>query len=65
MLTLQERIQARLDRMMEQNPSRIDLYKRYQEIIADYNKDKDDAEIQRVFDDLMTLHDSLDLEEQR
>ena len=42
-----------------------DLYKRYQEIIADYNKDKDDAEIQRVFDDLMTLHDSLDQEEQR
>ena len=50
---------------MAQNPSRIDLYKRYQEIIADYNKDKDDAEIQRVFDDLMTLHDSLDQEEQR
>ncbi len=64
-LTLQERIQARLDRMMAQNPSRIDLYKRYQEIIADYNKDKDDAEIQRVFDDLMSLHDSLDQEEQR
>ena len=64
-LTLQERNQARLDRMMAQNPSRIDLYKRYQEIIADYNKDKDDAEIQRVFDDLMTLHDSLDQEEQR
>lgn len=64
-LTLQERIQARLDRMMAQNPSRIDLYKRYQEIIAEYNKDKDDAEIQRVFEDLMKLHDSLDLEEQR
>lgn len=64
-LTLQERIQARLDRMMAQNPSRIDLYKRYQEIIAEYNKDKDDAEIQRVFEDLMKLHDSLDVEEQR
>jgi len=64
-LTLQERIQARLDRMMAQNPGRINLYKRYQEIIADYNKDKDDTEIQRVFDDLMKLHDSLDQEEQR
>lgn len=64
-LTLQERVQARLDLMLMQNPSRIDLYKRYQEIIADYNKDKDDAEIQRVFDDLMTLHDMLDQEEQR
>ncbi|MDQ9126809.1 HsdR family type I site-specific deoxyribonuclease [Serratia fonticola] len=64
-LTLQERVQARLDLMLMQNPCRIDLYKRYQEIIADYNKDKDDAEIQRVFDDLMTLHDMLDQEEQR
>jgi type I restriction enzyme R subunit len=64
-LTLQERIQARLDRMIAQNPSRIDLYKRYQDIIAEYNKDKDDAEIQRVFEDLMRLHDSLDHEEQR
>lgn len=64
-LTLQERIEARLALMMTLNPSRIDLYKRYQEIIAEYNRDKDDAEIQRVFDDLIKLHDSLDQEEQR
>jgi type I restriction enzyme R subunit len=64
-LTLQERIEARLASMMKLNPGRIDLYKRYQEIIAEYNRDKDDAEIQRVFDDLIKLHDSLDLEEQR
>ena len=51
--------------MLRLNPSRIDLYKRYQDIIADYNHDKDDAEIQRVFDDLLKLHDSLDQEEQR
>jgi len=64
-LTLQERIQARLDRMLAQNPSRLDLYKRYQDIITEYNKDKDDAEIQRVFENLMKLHDSLDQEERR
>lgn len=64
-LTLQERIQERLDRMLRQNPGRIDLYNRYQEIIAEYNRDKDDVEIQRVFDELMRLHDSLDQEEQR
>jgi type I restriction enzyme R subunit len=64
-LTLQERIQARLERMLMQNPTRIDLYKRYQEIIAEYNRDKDHAEIQRVFDDLINLHDSLDQEEHR
>ncbi|OGS91795.1 MAG: hypothetical protein A2Z95_07745 [Gallionellales bacterium GWA2_60_18] len=65
LLTLQERIQARLERMLMQNPCRIDLYKRYQEIIAEYNRDKDHAEIQRVFDDLINLHDSLDYEEHR
>jgi len=64
-LTLQERIEARLALMLKLNPGRIDLYKRYQEIIAEYNRDKDDAEIQRVFDDLIKLHDSLDQEEQR
>ncbi|MBN9406539.1 MAG: type I restriction endonuclease subunit R [Burkholderiales bacterium] len=64
-LTLQERIEARLARMMAENPGRVDLYQRYQAIIADYNKDKDDAEIQRVFDALMKLHDTLDQEEQR
>lgn len=64
-LTLQERIQERLDRMLVQNPCRIDLYKRYQEIIAEYNRDKDAAEIQRVFDDLFKLHDALDYEEKR
>ena len=51
--------------MLRLNPNRIDLYKRYQDIIAEYNHDKDDAEIQRVFDDLLRLHDSLDQEEQR
>ncbi len=64
-LTLQERIEARLALMLKLNPGRIDLYKRYQEIITEYNRDKDDAEIQRVFDDLIKLHDSLDQEERR
>lgn len=64
-LTLQERIQARIQHMLKQNPTRIDLYTRYLKIIDEYNKDKDNTEIQRVFDDLLKLHDSLDQEEQR
>ena len=64
-LTLQERIQARLDQMLAVNPGRIDLYKRYQEIIAEYNRDKDDAEIQRVFEELFKVHEGLDQEAQR
>jgi len=64
-LTLQERIQARLELMMVMNPTRVDFYLRYQEVITDFNRDKDDAEIQRVFENLMKVHDSLDQEQQR
>ncbi|MGZ5052624.1 MAG: type I restriction enzyme endonuclease domain-containing protein [Methylobacter sp.] len=64
-LDLQERIQARLDMMLRQNPTRIDLLKRYQDIVAEYNKDKDEAEIQRVFEELIKTHDALDDEAKR
>lgn len=64
-LTLQERIEARLVLMMRANPGRVDFYQRYQKIISEFNRDKDEAEIQRVFDELLKLHDSLDTEERR
>jgi len=64
-LDLQERIEARLDAMLKENPTRVDLLKRYQEIIAEYNKDKDDAEIQRVFEELFRTHEALNYEEKR
>ncbi|MGZ4991862.1 MAG: type I restriction enzyme endonuclease domain-containing protein, partial [Methylobacter sp.] len=44
---------------------RIDLLKRYQDIIAEYNQDKDEAEIQRVFEELIKTHDALDDEAKR
>lgn len=65
LLTLQERIQQRLDAMLRDNPSRIDFYEHYKEIINEYNHDKNEAEIQRVFEELLKLHDSLDDEEKR
>ncbi|MCU0926035.1 MAG: HsdR family type I site-specific deoxyribonuclease [Hydrogenophaga sp.] len=64
-LTLQERIEARLELMMRANPARVNFYERYLKIISEFNRDKDDAEIQRVFEDLLRLHDSLDSEELR
>lgn len=64
-LTLQERIQARIERMMRDNPGRVDLYIRYQQIVAEFNNDKDAVAIQKVFDDLFKLHESLDDEEVR
>ena len=65
LLTLQERIEARLQRMLAVNPSRIDLHQRYLDIIAEFNRDKDAAEIQRVFDKLFKVYDALDDEETR
>lgn len=51
--------------MLRANPGRVDFYQRYQKIIAEFNRDKDEAEIQRVFEELLKLHDSLDTEERR
>jgi len=64
-LTLMERIEARLAAMLAKNPTRIDFFTRYRAIVDEYNKDKDEAEIQRVFEDLFRVHDSLDQEELR
>lgn len=36
-----------------------------EDVVAEYNSDKDKAEIQRVFDELLKVHDALDEEEKR
>jgi len=64
-LTLQEKIEARLLAMLKKNPLRVNLYERYQQIVAEYNRDKDAAEIQRVFEELARLNDELNEEDQR
>lgn len=64
-LNLKEKIEERLAMMVASNPSRVDLYERYQKIVQEYNKDKDNAEIQKVFDDLFAFNDSLDTEAKR
>ncbi|MDY0268580.1 type I restriction endonuclease subunit R [Trichloromonas sp.] len=65
MLNLREKIEKRLQAMVAQNPTRVDLYERYQEIVAEYNKDKDAVEVQKVFDDLFRFNDNLDQEQRR
>lgn len=64
-MNLMEKIEERLAMMVARNPSRIDLYERYQEIVQAYNKDKDAAEIQKVMDDLFAFNDNLNEEERR
>ena len=51
--------------MVAKNPTRVDLYERYQAIVQEYNKDKDAAEIQKVMDDLFAFNDDCSEEEKR
>jgi type I restriction enzyme R subunit len=64
-MNLMEKIEERLAAMVALNPTRVDLYERYQEIVKDYNKDKDTAEIQKVMDDLFSFNDGCSEEEKR
>ena len=64
-MNLMEKIEERLAAMVASNPTRVDLYERYQEIVKEYNKDKDAAEIQKVMDDLFAFNDDCSEEEKR
>ncbi len=64
-MNLMEKIEERLASMVKRNPTRVDLYERYQEIVQEYNKDKDAAEIQKVMDDLFAFNDTCSDEEKR
>lgn len=58
-------VEAKLLRMMETNPLRMDFYKKYQAIVADYNREKDRVTIEETFARLMALAQSLDAEQKR
>jgi len=62
---LKEQVEQRLRRMIEQNPTRIDFYTRYMEIIAEYNDGKDRERLENVFQELMKLVQTMNAEEQR
>lgn len=64
-MDLDELIQTRLDSMLKENPKRMDYYERYQQIIEDYNKEQDRANIEKTFMDLMNLANSMNQEEER
>lgn len=62
---LEDLVQQRLAEMLFNNPSRINYYERYQEIITAYNSEQDRATIEKTFTDLMNLANDLTAEEQR
>lgn len=62
---IQELLQERIAQMLAQNPSRINFYERYQEIIHDYNQEQDRVTIEDTFAKLMQLSKDLTEEEKR
>lgn len=62
---LKDVIEKQLDVMLRRNPRRISLYERYQQIINEYNEEKDRLTIEMTFEELMKLTSILDEEEKR
>jgi len=51
--SLKDKIEKKLQKMIEKNPLKIDFYKKYQEIIEEYNNGKDAISIIEVFERLI------------
>lgn len=62
---LKQAIEQRLQRLLEQNPLRTDFQRHYEEIVADYNREKDRLTIEQTFEALLKLVQELDEEESR
>jgi len=58
-------VEAKLAQMLAANPLRMNYEKKYQEIIAAYNADKDRATVEDTFARLLNLANSLDEEQRR
>ena len=58
-------IEKKLQMLLAQNPTRTDYQKHYEEIIAEYNREKDRATIEKTFEALFVFMKGLDQEEDR
>jgi type I restriction enzyme R subunit len=62
---IREVVENKLAQMLRNNPLRMDYYKRYQDIVADYNREKDRVTVEATFAALLDLVASLDEEQER
>lgn len=63
--TLKSAVERQLQRMVRQNPSRIDYYTRYQQIMVEYNRESDRVAIEETFEELLKLVKDLSEEDTR
>ncbi len=61
--TLKDKIEQQLKQMVERNPLTVDYYKRYEEIIEEYNRGKDEVVIKETFRKLIELINTYSEEE--
>ncbi|MDD5094559.1 MAG: type I restriction endonuclease subunit R [Dehalococcoidia bacterium] len=62
---LKQAIEQKLQRLLEQNPLRTDFQRHYEEIVADYNREKDRVTIEKTFEALLRFMGDLDEEDTR
>jgi type I restriction enzyme R subunit len=58
-------IEAKLQQMLGRNPMQMDYYRKYLEIVAEYNREKDRVTVEQTFAELVKLANSLDAEQRR
>ena len=62
---LRHSVENRLRRLLQQNPLRIDFQQHYEEIVAQYNREKDRVTLEQTFEALLKLVQELDAEQSR
>jgi len=62
---LKQAVEQKLQRLLHKNPLRTDFQKHYEEIIAEYNREKDRVTIEKTFEELLAFVQDLDKEENR
>ena len=62
---IRDLVEQKLAEMLARNPTRMDYQRRYEEIVADYNREKDRTTIEDTFRELVELVGSLDEELRR
>ena len=62
---IREVIEQKLAEMLARNPRRMDYQQKYEQIVADYNREKDRTTIEETFRRLTELMEELDAEQRR
>ncbi|MFZ2170678.1 MAG: type I restriction endonuclease subunit R [Methylococcaceae bacterium] len=63
--SLKEAVESKLNKLLMQNPLRTDYQDHYEQLVKEYNQEKDRITIEQTFEALIKLVDELDKEESR